>query len=73
MQAGAEEMLRGGESAVVEMHNLDDFTRAITNSMNEMAAGAVQINNAVQEVNDMTQQNRQTIKSLAVEVEKFKV
>lgn len=73
VQAGAEEMLRGGESAVVEMHNLDDFTRAITNSMNEMAAGAVQINNAVQEVNDMTQQNRQTIKSLAVEVEKFKV
>lgn len=73
VQAGAEEMLRGGEGAVIEMHNLDSFTRSITDSMNEMAAGAVQINNTIQEVNNMTQQNRQTIESLAAEVEKFKV
>lgn len=37
------------------MHTLDELTRIITDSMNEMASGAVQINNAVQEVNTMTQ------------------
>jgi methyl-accepting chemotaxis protein B len=41
--------------------------------MNEMASGAIQINNAVQEVNTMTQKNRQSIERLAKEVGKFKV
>ncbi len=41
--------------------------------MNEMASGAVQINNAVQEVNEITQKNKQSIESLAREVGKFKV
>ena len=52
---------------------LDELTRTITASMNEMAAGAVQINNAVQEVNEMTQKNKQSIKNLAGELSKFKV
>jgi len=38
-----------------------------------MASGAVQINHAVQEVNELTQQNKQRIASLAEEVGKFKV
>ena len=41
--------------------------------MNEMATGAVQINTAVQEVNDMTQKNKQSIEELTIEMEKFKV
>ncbi len=41
--------------------------------MNEMASGAIQINNAVQEVNDLTQQNKENIKNLSEEVNKFKV
>ena len=41
--------------------------------MNEMASGAVQINNAVQEVNEITQKNKANIKKLAEEVGKFKV
>ena len=73
VQAGAEEMLRGGEGAAQEMHKLDELTRIITDSMNEMASGAIQINNAVQEVNAMTQKNRQSIERLASEVGKFKV
>lgn len=73
VQAGSEEILRGGKGAVAEMHNLDSFTHAITDSMNEMASGTRQINAAIQEVNDMTQKNRQTIANLAAEVEKFKV
>ena len=73
VQAGSEEMLRGGEGAAHEMHTLDELTRIITASMNEMAAGAIQINNAVQEVNAMTQKNRESIEKLAEEVGKFKV
>ena len=66
-------MLKGGEGVAQEMRKLDNLTRIITDSMNEMAAGAVQINNAVQEVNEITQKNKQSIENLATEVSKFKV
>ena len=66
-------MLKGGESVAEEMRKLDDLTRIITDGMNEMAAGAVQINNTVQEVNNITQQNKQSIENLTAEVGKFKV
>ena len=73
VQAGSEEMLKGGEGVAVEMRKLDDLTRVITESMNEMASGAVQINNAVQEVNEITQKNKRSIEALSAEVGKFKV
>ena len=56
-----------------EMQKLNDLTRIITDSMNEMAEGAIQINNAVQEVNEITQKNKHNIESLVSEVNKFKV
>ena len=73
VQAGSEEMLKGGEGVAQEMRKLDDLTRIITDSMNEMAAGAVQINNAVQEVREITQKNKQSIENLTKEVGQFKV
>ena len=73
VQAGSEEMLKGGEGVAVEMRKLDNLTRIITESMNEMASGAVQINNAVQEVNEITQKNKRSIEALSLEVSKFKV
>lgn len=73
VKAGSEEMLKGGEGVAEEMLKLDNLTRMITDSMNEMAAGAVQINNAVQEVNSITQKNKTSIENLAAEVGKFKV
>ncbi len=73
VQAGSEEMLKGGEGVAQEMRKLDDLTRIITDSMNEMTAGAVEINNAVQEVREITQKNKQSIESLAEEVRQFKV
>ena len=73
VQAGSEEMLKGGEGVAEEMRKLDDLTRVITESMNEMASGAVQINNAVQEVNEITQKNKRSIEALSLEVSKFKV
>ena len=73
VQAGSDEMLKGGEGVAAEMRKLDNLTRIITDSMNEMAAGAVQINNTVQEVNEITQKNKQNIDNLAKEIGKFKV
>ena len=73
VQSGSEEMLKGGEQVAAEVHKLDDLTRIITESMNEMASGAVQINNAVQEVNAISQKNKESIQNLAEEVSKFKV
>ena len=73
VQSGSEEMLKGGEGVAEEMRKLDGLTRLITDSMNEMASGAVQINNAVQEVNEITQKNKASIDNLTHEVNKFKV
>ena len=73
VQAGSEEMLKGGEGVVAEMQKLDGRTRIITDNMNRMASGAAQINNAVQVVRDITQKNKQSIDNLAAEVGKFKV
>ena len=66
-------MLRGGEGVAEEMRKLDDLTRIIADSMNEMASGAVQISNAVQDVNEITQKNKASIDNLAKEVKKFTV
>ena len=73
VRAGSDEMLKGGEGMSMEMQKLDDLAHVITMSMNEMAAGVVQINNAVQEVNELTQKNKRSIASLADEVGKFKI
>ena len=70
---GSAAMLQGSERAAEDMRRLDSFTNIVTSSMNEMADGAVQINNAVQEVHEITQKNKQSIKNLAGEVAKFKV
>ena len=70
---GSAEMLEGGKNIAVEMQKLDDLTRVITASMNEMAAGAFQINEATQEVNIISQKNKENIGNLVNEVERFKV
>ncbi|CEM60665.1 HAMP domain protein [Treponema phagedenis] len=60
---GSAEMLTGGESVAQEMQKLDNLTLIITGSMNEMASGIMQINNAVQEVNEITQKNKESIEN----------
>ena len=72
VEKGSAEMLKGSEGVAKEMEKLDGLTRIITDSMNEMAAGAVQISNAVQEVADITQKNKASIDGLVEEVERFK-
>jgi len=73
VQQGSSEMLKGSEGVAHEMEKLDGLTRIITDSMNEMAAGATQISNAVQEVAQITQKNKHSIEGLVEEVSNFKV
>lgn len=73
VQAGSGEMLKGGTAITAEMRKLDDLTGTITNSINEMTEGANRMNDAIQEVNKITQQNKQSIFRLVSNVAKFRV
>ena len=73
VQMGSTEMLKGSEGVAIEMQKLDGLTRVITDSMNEMAAGAMQINHAIHEVAELSQKNKASIEGLVKEVGRFKV
>ena len=68
---GSTEMLEGNEAVAEEMKKLDSLTRIISDSMNEMTRGAVEITNTIIEANDITQQNKASIDSLASVMNKF--
>ena len=55
------------------MEKLHNLTRMIKDSMEEMAAGASQINNATEEVREIAEKNRLSIQNLVREVGKFKL
>jgi methyl-accepting chemotaxis protein len=73
VKGSSEEMLEGGRQIIEESRNLEMVTQEINNGMNEMATGADEINVAVNQVNNITGQNRETIEVLVKEVSKFKV
>jgi methyl-accepting chemotaxis protein len=73
VRSGSEEMLRGSKEVINEGKNLDTVTHEIAGGMNEINTGADQINLAVRNVNDLSNKNRESIKSLVEEVSKFKV
>jgi methyl-accepting chemotaxis protein len=73
VKTGSEEMLEGSKEVIHESQNLERVTQEITGGINEMATGADQVNVAVNNVNDMTQKNREAIDSLIKEVSRFKV
>ena len=66
-------MLSNSNLVSEEMRRLGEMSDTIANSMNEMASGTTQISNAVQEVSNISQINKENIKTLAEEVAKFKV
>lgn len=73
VQKVSQEMLKGNTAVSDEMKILAAMSDTIACSMNEMAAGAAQINQAVQEVNEISQKNKSSIQNLSEEVGKFKV
>ncbi len=64
-----QEQERGSQEVLAALKDIN----IITGSMDEMSAGAAEINNAVQEVNELTVNNNRNIKNLYFEVNKFKV
>jgi methyl-accepting chemotaxis protein len=66
-------MLTKSAEVIEESKKLEMITSEITTGMDEMAAGAREINMAVQEVNKISVENRENIQTLIAEVSKFKV
>jgi methyl-accepting chemotaxis protein len=56
-----------------ESKRLEHITEEISQGMQEMAAGADQINTAVARVNDISIENKRQIEALMGEVSHFKV
>jgi methyl-accepting chemotaxis protein len=68
-----EEQEEGSSQVIAESSNLEKITQEIEGGMNEMAAGADQINIAVHNVSEMSTKNRLAIDDLMKEVSKFKI
>ncbi|MDR2662597.1 MAG: methyl-accepting chemotaxis protein [Treponema sp.] len=73
VKGGSTEMLEGSRQVIHESKNLEMMTEEITNGMNEMATGADQITVAVNRVNTISGENKESIDVLVQEVSKFKV
>ena len=70
---GTEQMLEGAREVITESKNLEGATHEITSGMNEMTNGTEQINIAVNQVNDISVTNRDSIEALLNEVSRFTV
>jgi methyl-accepting chemotaxis protein len=73
VKAGSEEMFDGSRQVIEESKNLELVTQEISNGMNEMSVGADQINTAVNHVNTISGENKESINILVKEISKFKV
>jgi methyl-accepting chemotaxis protein len=69
----SQEMLEGSREVIRESKNLELVTQEISGGMNEMASGADEINAAVNEVNAISERNKENIELLMKEVARFKV
>ncbi|MDR2552929.1 MAG: methyl-accepting chemotaxis protein [Treponema sp.] len=70
---GSGEMLEGAKEIIEESRNLELASQEISTGMNEMAGSADQINSAVQQINEVSGQNKESIDILVKEVSRFTV
>jgi methyl-accepting chemotaxis protein len=73
VKRSAAEMLGGSREVIQESKVLERITSEIGNGMQEMASGAEQIDTAVSQVNDISEENKKQIEQLMTEVSRFKV
>jgi methyl-accepting chemotaxis protein len=73
VKSGSIEMLESSKEVITESKNLEEATAEISNGMNEMAGGAGKINFAVNQVNEISKTNKDSIDTLFAEVSKFRV
>jgi methyl-accepting chemotaxis protein len=73
VKQSAQGMLGGSHEVIKESTALERITEEIGNGMLEMASGAKQIDQAVNQVNDISLENKKQIEALMGEVSRFKV
>lgn len=73
VQSGSDEMLKGGTQVASEIKRLYSLSERITHNMEEMAHNTVKINDAVQQVNEISINTKDAMIVLSNEVEQFKV
>jgi methyl-accepting chemotaxis protein len=73
VKEGASRMLSRSDLVIDESRKLENITAEINTGMDEMAVGTREINTAVQNVNQISVENRENIEALIGEVLKFKV
>ncbi len=73
LKQNASSVMDGGTEVVAHMQDLGKSSGIISNSVSEMASGTKEILTAVQNVNDTSVKNKDTITSLATEMNKFKL
>ena len=70
---GAGEMLRGNAGILTEMIRLADITEELGGGMAEISSGTELINQAIQNINEISQNTRTSIISLSEQMDKFKI
>lgn len=73
VREGSTKMLDASKDVITEMEILADITDEITNSMKEMAVGTREINLAIDEVNNLSHRNAESIGELFREVKRFRL
>jgi methyl-accepting chemotaxis protein len=73
VKGGSEEMLEGSREVIGESKNLEAVTSEISSGISEMATGTDQINIAVNRINEISANNKESIDVLVREVSRFKV
>ena len=73
VKSGSGEMLEESRQVITEGKNLEAAAQEIANRMQEIAAGAEQIDTAVNRVNSISADNKENITILVNEVSRFKV
>ena len=73
VKVGSEEMLTRGEIVTENMKNLANITEVFVKAVDEITNDIAQINGVAQNVNAITQTNKENIDLLKEEVEKFRM
>ncbi len=73
VKAGSDEMLTGSREIIKESGNLGRITEEVSGSMTEMSSGADQISEAINTVNGLSNNNKESIAALMAEMAKFRV
>ena len=73
VKSDSHEMLEDVNGVIKEDENLARVTNEITSGMDEVASGAMHINKAIDQVNEISRRNHKGIDTLMSEVSRFKV